>query len=260
MNISRDAIIGFTAITIIAVGAIWYFSTTSVTKIEPTSAPETSTPSTQLRLTEHAQYYEVDAAYPSAGSGVTAGASAQMKQWEEDTVTQFKTDSGVTNLTAEDIQTQGLGPTRKYSLTITYAVHTSAHTSSYVFTIFEDTLGAHPNTLYRTFTFDSKTGAPLALGDLFVSGTNYLGNLSKTAKAELPKLIAARENVKVSEVDMGMLNAGITPTADNFQNFYLIGSDLVIIFSPYQIGPYVLGSTDFHIPLSTLEGLKADYK
>jgi hypothetical protein len=66
--------------------------------------------------------------------------------------------------------------------------------------------------------------------------------------------------VSESEIAMDMLLDGTAPTEDNFQNFYLDGSDFVILFSPYQIGPYVLGSSELHIKKSDLPGLKAEYK
>jgi hypothetical protein len=142
----------------------------------------------------------------------------------------------------------------KGSLTITYKTYASPHTISYVFTEYADTLGAHPNTFYKTFAFDTSTGARLGLKDLFAPGTDYLGQLSKIARAKLPAIIAAREEVDVSAIDMQMLTDGTAPTEDNFSAFYLDGADLVVIFQNYQIGPYVLGSTEFHVPIGQLSG------
>jgi hypothetical protein len=266
MNLSRDAVIGLIVLAIIALTSIWYVVSRPPTEVTENPTASTTATGGPGHITEHAQYYDVDAKYPPSTAlaglpnSADVNAVALMKQWELDTVASFKSDSGLNNLTSDDIKTQGLGPDRKYALTITYKTYTSAHTTSYVYAVFEDTLGAHPNTTYKTFSFDTTTGQNLFLAMLFTPGTDYLGTLSKIAKAELPAIIAARENVKTSEIDMDMLNAGITPTADNFSNFYLGGTDLVILFSPYQIGPYVLGSTEFHIPLSKITGLKADYK
>ncbi len=111
----------------------------------------------------------------------------------------------------------------------------------------------HPNGYYRTFTFDTKSGAALELGDLFAPGASYLDTLSRIARAKLPAQIATAENVSVSEVDTHFHHQGTVPEEDSFQNFYLEGSNLVIIFPSYQVGPYVLGVVSLTIRGATLK-------
>ncbi len=268
MNFSRDAIIGFLVLILLGIGTLWYMTTRPL-PATPNVPVATTTPATAtepLHITEHAQYYDVDAQYPgstmlsqSAGTQADAAAIAQMKQWDEDTITQFKTDSGLNNLTPQDIQTQGLGPNRKYALTITYEAHSSSANVSYVFQVFEDTLGAHPNTTYKTFVFDSTNGKSLGLSDVFTPGFDYATALSTLSRAKLPAQIAAAEQIDVSQVDTGMLDAGTTADPANFQDFYFDGMNFVLLFPPYQVGPYVLGLVTLQIPASTVSGLKTQY-
>jgi len=266
MNLSRDAVIGFIVLALIGIGFIWFALVHPPAATPQTPKGEMGGAATPGHITDHGQYYDIDTQYPASTAlaglpdSADANAVALMKQWELDTIASFKTDSGLDSLTPEDIQVQGLGDNRKYALTIAYETHSSPRTVSYVYQIFADTLGAHPNTTYKTFTFDTQTGINLSLAMLFTPGTDYLGYLSKAARAELPAMIAARENADVSQVDTSMINDGTQPTEANFQNFYLDGNDLIILFPPYQIGPYALGSTEFHIPRSGIPGLKADYQ
>lgn len=43
------------------------------------------------------------------------------------------------------------------------------------------------------------------------------------------------------------------PGIEEKQNFYIDGDQLVIYFTPYQIGPYAAGVISFPIPFSQLE-------
>lgn len=211
-------------------------------------------------IDEHAAYYDITTTYPGGTSlKVTAGATADakavaiLKGFIENEIERFKENGNFANFTPEDIKMQGLDQGRKYILDVEYKTYSSAHTVSYVFTLMQDTLGAHPNTYYRTFTFSKATGGGLVLADVF-SG-DYLTTLSKLSRAKLPAIIANRESVKVSEIDTDMLSAGTTPDEDNFQTFYLDGKNFVLLFPPYQIGPYVLGVVTLPILLSDLLGI-----
>jgi len=266
MTFSRDAIIGLVVIIIIVLGSFWYVFFRPVSAPPPSETATTTQPTGNatgpLHITESAEFYTIDTQYPSqtalAGlpDSADVNAVALMKQWELDTIADYKTNW--TDLGA-DFEQHLRDEHLKGSLTITYKTYQSAHTVSYVYTMFSDTLGAHPNTTYKTFTFDTTNGQNLSLAMLFNSGTDYLTWLSNYSRAQLPAMIAARENVAVSDVDMDMLNAGTTADATNFQDFYLDGTNLVILFPPYAVGPYVLGSSELDIPASQIPGLKTQY-
>lgn len=126
-------------------------------------------------------------------------------------------------------------------------------TVSYVYTLYVDTLGAHPNAFYRTFTFDLATGKELAIGDLFAPRSDYLKRISAIAEFELSKTLA-------DMADIEYIRQGVTPEALNFQSFAIEGKDLVLIFPPYQVAPYAAGTQKVSVPLSQLaEILKPAY-
>lgn len=268
MNNKQKAVIGVGILVLVFIGiAIWYMATHQApTVFVPQTA--TSTPATTAtgpqHLTATGKYYDIDTQYPgstvlaqTAGTQADIAAVSTMKTFLAQEIDQFKANGNLDNLTPEDVQIQGLGPDRKYALQATYKTYQGPHTVSYVYTLYEDTLGAHPNAYYRTFTFDTKTGAALTLGDLFSSGT-YLQVLSTAARADLPKIISDHAG---GDADLTYINTGTTPNADNFQNWYLDGGNLVLVFAPYQVGPYALGTITDPISLVRLGTiLKATYK
>jgi hypothetical protein len=223
-----------------------------------TPVAATTTPSGPAHITEHAAYYDIDLTYPSRtplSGEANARAVAAMRAKMEDTAAQFKKDGNFASLTHDDIQMMGLDQ-RKMALSSEYKTYAGSRTVSYVFVIYEDTLGAHPNAFYTTFTFDIKTGDQLSLGDLF-SAPGYLSILSTQARSDLPGII---QKMAGSEGDSDYIKMGTEPTADNFQNFAVDGKTLRLIFSPYQVGPWALGTVIDPIPLSQLSTvLKAQY-
>lgn len=205
---------------------------------------------------DRSRYHKTEAYYPPSvpvkdEEGAKEAASS-LEFFVLQETARFK-DSFVGELTAEDIQVQGLGGERIYTLLVDYDTYESTSTVSYVYHMNADTLGAHPNVYYRTFVFDTETGEGLHLDDLFVSDT-YLETLSEKSRTQLRTTLG-------ESVSEEMLLAGTTPDADNFQNFYLSGTELVIVFPPYQVGPWAVGTQEARIPLSGLSSLlRTDYK
>jgi hypothetical protein len=260
---NRLSIILALIVLIVAGAALWYVLTRPASGggpgMEPSGAADLAT-TTSKTTEDHGKYYDVTAASPSAtplrataGAEADAKAVAVMDAWVKDTIDTFKNESGAVNPSATDVQMLGLDQGRKYSLAIKFAEHEDAHTVSYVFDIFEDTLGAHPNAMVKTFTFDKTNGASLSIDDLFLPGTKYLQFLSDTSRAKLRTQIATMSQIAESEVDTNMLNAGTGPNSDSFADFYLEHSSLVLIFPPYSVGPWVIGTQTISIPLSNLE-------
>ena len=247
-------------------GVVWYMMQV------PAPSPFTATPepatavSEPAKVAEEAPYYTVDALYPT-GTTLAATASSKadtqavntMKAFVEGEIAQFKKDGNFPSLTAEDIQMLGLGE-RKYAIGIEYKTYESSATLSYVYQIYVDTGGAHPNTYYHTFTFDKKTGAKLELSDVFVANAPYLQTLSDTSRAALPQMIAKMSSVTTSEVDIEYIQSGTKPEKEAFQTFYFEGKNLVLLFPPYQVGPYVLGMITLPVPTNKLQDLKPEYK
>lgn len=236
---------------------VWYLWSHSVPRALAPGNIATSSPPTvvgePLHIVDNGQYYEINAAYPSAtplhnsaGAEADREAVSAMRTFAQNSVNTFK-ESAETDLPGMDFA-QG----RKYEMDIDYKLYESPKTVSYVYTIYQDTFGAHPNTYYRTFTFDRMSGEALELGDLFASGAPYLERLSERTRADLPKIMAKMGEITPAEVDTDYINSGTLPIADSFNNFVIEGPNLLMIFPPYQVGPYVYGTIEVPIPLSSL--------
>ncbi len=224
----------------------------------------TSSTAPALHITEHAKYYDIDMTYPSATPllSVSATANAQavsvMRAAMQQVVEQFKKDGNFTNLTPEDVKIMRLDE-RQEALSSEYKVYTGPRTVSYSFLIYSDTLGAHPNSYYQTFTFDTQTGAQLSLSDLFLPSVSYLEKMSVRARADLPDIISKMSEGTFGDTDS--IKLGTAPTKDNFSTFYVEGKNLVLVFPPYQVGPYALGTVLYPIPLAQLsDSLKTEYR
>jgi hypothetical protein len=254
--------------------AAWYMlgthkvlapSSETATTTPETPATASNTPAPALHITEHAAYYDVDMQYPSATPLLSANtdantkAVATMKTAMQQFVDQFKKDGNFANLTAEDVKMMRFDE-RKEALSSEYKTYTGAHTISYSFLIYEDTLGAHPNSFYRTFTFDTNTGSELSLADLFLPSIPYLERVSNRVRTDLPGIITKMSGDS-SFIATDSIKSGTTPDTNNFANFYLDGKNLVFIFEPYQVGPYALGTVADPIPLAQLsDSLKAEFR
>ncbi|MDO8407753.1 MAG: RsiV family protein [bacterium] len=238
----RRSIIGLMVALIIVAGAAVYFSF----RTTPAKAPGTLTGTAAIAnpYVEHTQYYDIAANYPTTtplSAQASKTAVEAMQGWIIDTVSQFKSENGLNQ-----------GP--KLSLQILYLIASSPHTVSYIFTTSEETGGAHPNVFFKTFTFDKQAGAELSLADLFAPGADYLGMLSKIARAKLPALIG-------QYADQKMITDGTTPETNNFQNFFVDNATLDILFEPYDVAPYAAGSQTLQIPLADLASiLKSEYR
>lgn len=224
-----------------------------------TSGSNAAPASSALHITEHATYYDINMQYPAStplaesvgGTGASANAAAvqAMKQFAQDTIVTFKKDGDFANITPQDAQIQGLNDGQKYALSDEYKTYSGAGTITYLFTIYEDTLGAHPNTTYKSFTFDANTGKQLLLADLFLPNSEYLNTLSTLSRKALVK----QQGDAADEADF--IDPGTTPDADNFADFAIDGNNLTLFFAPYQVASYAQGPQTVRIPLSQIANI-----
>lgn len=241
----KNLILG--ALIVVVLGGLgWYAYSHPLPHGQLVPSTHTSVPNGPY--VEHAQYYDISANYATSTSltgSANEAAVDEMYQFVQNTVTQFKKDGNFANLTPQDIQMQ-FGNGEKYSLQIVYLIAPAPHAVSYVYTIYEDTGGAHGNTYFRTFTFDTTTGAPLALSDVFTG--NYLQTLSTLSRQLLPATLG-------EFADQTFITTGTKPDDTSFQNFFFNGTDFVILFPPYQVAPYAAGPITLRIPISQLQGI-----
>ncbi len=108
---------------------------------------------------------------------------------------------------------------------------------------------AHPMTIITTFNYSTLIYGELnSPGKLFKSDFDYLGYLSGKCIASLKQY--AKEVGADGNDDM--INEGASPSEENFRNWYIENDSLIIVFNPYQAGPYVMGVQTVSIPLSEM--------
>lgn len=257
----RNTYTSIAVVLVIIAGIVLYFATKPAPMKAPGAAGEAAIVLPAGGYSEHTKYYDISASYAtstplltSAGALADATARSLILGFVRDTIQNFKTDGNFANLTSTDIKAMGFDQGRKEILQITYRVAYSPHTVSYIFTIYEDTLGAHGNTFFRAGTFNMKTGAPLALANIFLPGVAYLDTLSSISRAKLPGIIG-------QGADMMFIKNGTEPKAENFQSFFLENKNFVVLFAPYAVAPYSFGAQTLRIPLSQLASiLKPEYR
>ncbi|MBP9710942.1 MAG: DUF3298 domain-containing protein [Candidatus Pacebacteria bacterium] len=244
-------LIGLVALIAIGIIGFWGWGTNSI-------VPQTTS------LNEDEMYYTIMVEEPATTLLTSESADTKARQTMHDAlvavVAQFKNDSGLESLTPEDIEIQGLGEDRKYALGGEYDEYQGKSTVSYVYRIYMDTLGAHPNHFYHTFTFD-EAGNELMLQDIFAAGAPYLTRLSEEAYKKVVEELTVRANGEVYPEMEDTVRMGTAPSPEALQFFYLTETDLHLLFPPYQVAAYAAGSFDIAIPLSELgDVLKAEYQ
>jgi hypothetical protein len=257
-HMKKDTLVGIGALVLIIGGLIAYALVRPLPHPAESIADTSNLP--EGSYIDHAKYYDIATNYAtstplalSVGASANASAVALMKNFVASTIEQFKTDGKFANLTSNDIKVMGLDQGRKESLTVVYLMASSPHTVSYIYTVYEDTLGAHGNTVFKTFTFDTRTGKELHLSDLFVSA-DYLTVLSQMSKDMLTSQLG---NMSVSQ----MIASGTTPDEKNFQNFFFDNESFVLLFPPYQVAPYAAGPQTVPFSASSLRNiLRPEYR
>lgn len=115
---------------------------------------------------------------------------------------------------------------------------------SLVFTVNEDTGGAHPNQFFRTFNFDAKTGLSITLQDLFPANPVYFMPLRakiKTAVHDELTAVLSEQGDNVTNPD-DLLFEDISKLKEDVFNHYTFGTNYIrFFFSPYDIAPYAFG-------------------
>ncbi|MFC5648472.1 DUF3298 and DUF4163 domain-containing protein [Paenibacillus solisilvae] len=101
--------------------------------------------------------------------------------------------------------------------------------------------GAHGLTLQESLSFDTSTGRPYSLAELFKPGSNYVGRISDLIKLQITtRQIATLDPFNSIRVD---------------QSFYIADRALVIYFALYELTPYAFGFPYFPISVYDLSDI-----
>lgn len=104
---------------------------------------------------------------------------------------------------------------------------------------------AHPGHYSRTLSYDLGAGRQLALSDLFLPDSDYLGAIAQYCFAELNK------NPGFDPV----FQQGAAPTAENYHNWNITPGGLLITFDEYQVMPYASGPQTVTVPYDVLKAI-----
>lgn len=144
-----------------------------------------------------------------------------------------------------------LSPLQFYTLDISYQTYTYKNYITYVFEIFLDTGGAHPNTYIHTISYNKKTDQIVTINTLIKEQPNILETLSKESRAKLMTSDKFKE-ANIEDIK-DMIIEGTNAVEKNFRNFAFSKDGLILFFENYQVAPYVYGSFEVTIPYSTLK-------
>ncbi len=194
--------------------------------------------------------YMLDIEYPEIigieNSDIQAEINEKIKDDIDNSSEEFK--KNVSEFAAEDIpveQKSGLWIRYKYYQPLEKTVSILINKSDYY------KGAAHPNNNDFTYNFNLNTGDVIELGDLFVSGSDYLKDISDYVIGELDNRFK----------EYGWFREGALPDEKNYKYFIISKDFITFIFNPYQVGPYVIGVVEVNILNKDLENiLKPDWQ
>ncbi len=208
---------------------------TNVPEVTPTETEEVVIQNSHTD--EESTYFSIHATYPKNGP-----AAKTIGDYVEKTIATFKKENDPTSLSEIEKENFGLNDGRKYILTITYDIKSSAVVETYVIQIYTDTGGAHGFQDIQTFSYDT-TGKALTL-DSFFTKSGYLPVLGTLAGDMLAKQLG-----DYAQADM--ISAGTAPVIANFSDFYTTDSSIIFLFPPYAVAPYAAGLITLSIPVAS---------
>lgn len=197
--------------------------------------------------------YEISVQYPghiplNGGVDVMQSAQTTLETDLMAQVAEFKSFSAEALTPQEIAHLEELGT--HYTLSMEYKDYGSPKYVSYWYTIFQDTGGAHPNTYFKTYVFDGRTGVQVRLADLFDPSTNWLEELSLVVSNDVVRQM--KERLGQDDVTGAIFAEGLAAKEENFQNFYIDNDTFVLEIPPYQVAAYAMGSFEVRIPMSEL--------
>ena len=247
----RNIIILLVVVAVL-LGAWWLSTQYPDPSFEPVVGEEGAVPLTPQGTEHYAEetdLYSIDISYPKLAN---EAAQTRTEKIVAEEAARFKAESVALINEAEAERLRETG--RRYELVGEYKAYTSGGFASYVFTIYLDTGGAHPNTFFRTVTFD-EMGEEWALEDLFAPGASYLPRLSQEAYTRVLAELGNRTGRGVTPDMEDGVRLGTAPSPEALQFFYLEEGALHLLFPPYQVAAYAAGSFDIAISLSGLRDI-----
>jgi len=111
---------------------------------------------------------------------------------------------------------------------------------------------AHPMTTVTTFNYSTIAYGEIdSLGKLFRKDSGYLNFISNYCITKLREHAVKEGYDNIDD----MIVEGASAKDENYRNWYVNNDSLVIIFNPYQAGPYVMGIQTVSVALSEMTAM-----
>lgn len=237
---------GLTILVLVS-GAIWWFTGRDISPVGPVTI-ETK----EVKESSSEENYTIDVKYPAVSTGNDLRdhrINSNIEKEIESIISGFKKDKAEFESLIDDQQENPILVTAPYSLSVIF--ETSKNTKGIfgaVFYVSSYMAGAaHPNNYLTTLNYDLETSSSIGIGDLFVTNSDYLTTLSELSREILYKKLE-KELPYIKE----QIDAGTKAQKINYESFLVTPEGLKILFNPYQIGPYALGTIDITIPWEDL--------
>jgi hypothetical protein len=176
-------------------------------------------------------------------SGITdENVKPDIERWVSDRVSQFKSESGFANFTAEDKETLGFNRGMKYTLDFTYELKESKKIDTYIIRSAVFTGGAHGNLEILTFHYEKETGRRISLSDVF----------TKRPSVFLPVLESLGKSFLELNYEDVAFYEGLAPEPVNWATWYAKDDALVFIFQTYQVVPWAYGTPELKVNIEDL--------
>jgi hypothetical protein len=207
------------------------------------------------KINQNTDFYEITATYPDEPRD-TDGIMKQFVEYLTNSYTEkWKTGGEVYNAEMQVAKDFPDRPKMRYMLSVTYTKSTSQKldTTSYVFSTYEFTGGAHGNTKLTSFTFGPN--GSIALEDVLSFEHSNDIELAKKMREKL--LVSLGEYADKAMIDTGLGLAYLRPDGtfdaekckcDGFffpssmQTFTISDTGVTFLMDQYSVAPYVAGN------------------
>jgi hypothetical protein len=140
---------------------------------------------------------------------------------------------------------------RQHEIFIDFAIKSDDHILSFVINTYMYTGGANGITRVDSYNVDTEKSIAVELKDLFKPGVDYKEIINKEILAQIKYQVENKEEAYFTG-EWGF------KTISEDQDYYIQDGNLVILFQKYDIAPGAMGTPEFKIPLSSLNGILRD--
>jgi hypothetical protein len=135
-----------------------------------------------------------------------------------------------------------------WALDIGYETFNASETIvSLKFNVYEFTGGAHGNSFFATFTFDTAKEKLLTLDDVFVADSDPWTVIGPMAEAQI------KENLGADMADDTLISQGAGTNPANYGDFVLTEDSIIFYFEPYVVAAYAAGPQEVVIPYADIQ-------